>query len=104
VGSICESDVFKKLLEVVLTFGNFLNQGSFRGNAQGVKINFLGELVLYIACHMRYIKNQRLKTTGMAFSCGCPEPVLVNWDRFSQLTMDGQHNTTRNAVVSARIR
>jgi hypothetical protein len=42
--TITGSPVFKKLLEVVLTFGNFLNQGSFRGNAQGVKINFLGEL------------------------------------------------------------
>ena len=38
------NEVFKKLLEVVLTFGNFLNQGSFRGNAQAVKVNFLGEL------------------------------------------------------------
>ena len=44
VACICESPVFKRLLEVVLTFGNFLNQGSFRGNAQGVKINFLGEM------------------------------------------------------------
>eukprot|EP01049_Picozoa_sp_SAG25_P002794 SAG25_NODE_152_length_13602_cov_15.382878_5_plen_147_part_00 len=42
--TITGSPVFKKLLEVVLTIGNFLNQGSFRGNAQGVKINFLGEL------------------------------------------------------------
>lgn len=44
VDSICDSAVFKRLLEVVLTFGNFLNQGSFRGNAQGVKINFLNEM------------------------------------------------------------
>lgn len=44
VQSICDSAVFKRLLEVVLTFGNFLNQGSFRGNAQGVKINFLNEM------------------------------------------------------------
>eukprot|EP01043_Picozoa_sp_COSAG02_P079074 COSAG02_NODE_18112_length_960_cov_1.457607_1_plen_149_part_00 len=44
VESICDSDAFKRLLEVVLTFGNFLNQGSFRGNAQGVKINFLNEM------------------------------------------------------------
>ena len=34
VKSICDSAVFKRLLEVVLTFSNFLNQGSFRGNAQ----------------------------------------------------------------------
>ena len=44
VSSICDSPVFKRLLEVVLTFGNFLNQGSFRGNAQGVKITFLNEM------------------------------------------------------------
>jgi diaphanous 1 len=42
--TITESLVFKKLLEVVLIFGNFLNQGSFRGNAQGVKITVLTEL------------------------------------------------------------
>jgi hypothetical protein len=42
--TITGSPVFKKLLEVVLTFGNFLNRGSGRGNAQGFKINFLGEL------------------------------------------------------------
>lgn len=42
--AITESPMFKRLLEVVLTLGNFLNQGSFRGNAQGVKINFLGEM------------------------------------------------------------
>ena len=36
--------MFKKLLEVVLHFGNFLNAGSFRGNAQGVKVSFLGEM------------------------------------------------------------
>ena len=39
-----EEPVFKKLLEVVLHFGNFLNAGSFRGNAQGVKVSFLGEM------------------------------------------------------------
>ena len=44
VTAVCDSSVFKRLLEVVLTFGNFLNQGSFRGNAQGVKINFLVEM------------------------------------------------------------
>jgi hypothetical protein len=42
--TITGSPVFKKVLEVLLIFGNFLNQGSFRGNAQGVKINFLSEL------------------------------------------------------------
>jgi hypothetical protein len=42
--TITGSKIFKKVLEVLLTFGNFLNQGSFRGNAQGVKINYLNEL------------------------------------------------------------
>ena len=32
------------MLQVVLTFGNYLNAGSFRGNAAGVKIQFLSEL------------------------------------------------------------
>ena len=44
VQAITQSPTFKRLLEVVLTLGNFLNQGSFRGNASGVKINFLGEM------------------------------------------------------------
>jgi hypothetical protein len=65
VGSICESDVFKKLLEVVLTFGNFLNQGSFRGNAQGVKINFLGEL----SAHEKIIKETSFSLLWLSRAC-----------------------------------
>ena len=57
--------MFKKLLEVVLHFGNFLNAGSFRGNAQGVKVSFLGEMKStkapngaqsikpYLSCHLK---------------------------------------------------
>eukprot|EP01052_Picozoa_sp_SAG31_P045192 SAG31_NODE_8159_length_1507_cov_0.797585_3_plen_276_part_00 len=41
---VMTSALFKKLLDVVLMIGNFMNNGSFRGNAMGVKITFLTEI------------------------------------------------------------
>ncbi|ORZ31703.1 formin homology 2 domain-domain-containing protein [Catenaria anguillulae PL171] len=39
-----ESEALKKSLKVILTVGNFINAGSFRGNAQGFSIDLLGKL------------------------------------------------------------
>ena len=64
------SQVFKKLLEVVLTFGNFLNQGSFRGNAQAVKVRF------------HIIGNARIQHVGKSQSCmvsKCTYTIKVNF-------------------------
>lgn len=39
-----QSGKFKKVLEVVLALGNYLNGGSFRGAAYGFKLDVLNKL------------------------------------------------------------
>ena len=41
---VLESEAFKKVLEILLHVGNFVNQESPFGNARGVQIDFLAEL------------------------------------------------------------
>jgi diaphanous 1 len=41
---LTDSKKFKKILEVILKMGNFLNGGTFNANAPGFKIDALGKV------------------------------------------------------------
>ena len=50
---IINEEDLKKALEVILLVGNFMNYGTFRGNARGIEIDSLS-LVPAISYHISY--------------------------------------------------
>jgi hypothetical protein len=61
-----KSTKFKKVLEVVLALGNYLNGGSFRGAAYGFKLDALNKL-RYVVIPARVRRGvQRVRRV-----CGC---------------------------------
>ncbi len=54
-----QSGKFKKVLEVVLALGNYLNGGSFRGAAYGFKLDALNKLrYVAIPAHVRRVRSR----------------------------------------------
>ena len=48
VKELNDSKKFKKLLEVILKLGNFINGGTFNANAPGFKIDALIKVIIFI--------------------------------------------------------
>lgn len=91
-----KSGKFKKVLEVVLALGNYLNGGSFRGGAYGFKLDALTKLRYFVISpsgskHAPYLTDARRDTKSaegdstllhyLVDLVGNKYPEALNWGR-----------------------